>query len=143
MADRIDAAYVKVWGRTVGAVVWDDQHRHAVFEFEPDFLDIGLDLAPLRMPLETARSGGTRFAFPALPHQTFMGLPGLLADSLPDRFGNHLIDAWLARQGRRREDFSPVERLCYTGSRGLGALEFEPAVRGPLNQAAPVQIAER
>ena len=71
-----------------------------------------------------------------------MGLPGLLADALPDRFGNHLIDAWLAAKGRRREDFSPVERLCYVGSRGIGALEFAPALRGVSDEAAPVDIAE-
>jgi len=142
MATRVDAAFVKLWGRTAGAVAWDEQRGVATFEYDPDFLDSGLDLSPLHMPLAAARRGGVRFSFPALPRATFMGLPGLLADALPDRFGNHLIDAWLAAQGRRREDFSPVERLCYVGSRGLGALEFAPALRGVPEAAAPVDIAE-
>jgi serine/threonine-protein kinase HipA len=141
-AKRVDAAFVNLWGRTAGAVAWDDQRGYATFEYDPDFLDSGLDLSPLHMPLGAARRGGVRFTFPALPRNTFMGLPGLLADALPDRFGNHLIDAWLAAQGRRREDFSPVERLCYVGSRGIGALEFAPALRGVPEDAAPVDIAE-
>jgi serine/threonine-protein kinase HipA len=75
------------------------------------------------------------YVFPALPQRTFHGLPGLLADSLPDRFGNALIDAWLATQGRTSESFNAVERLCYTGTRGMGALEFAPAI-GPKPQRA-------
>lgn len=142
MATRVAAAFVKLWGRTAGAVAWDDQRGVATFEYDPDFLDSGLDLSPLHMPLESARRGSVRFSFPALPRATFMSLPGLLADALPDRFGNHLIDAWLAGQGRRREEFSPVERLCYVGSRGIGALEFAPALRGAQETAAPVDIAE-
>jgi len=75
------------------------------------------------------------YVFPELPQRTFHGLPGLLADSLPDRFGNALIDAWLATQGRTPESFTAVERLCYTGIRGMGALEFAPAI-GPQPQRA-------
>ncbi len=142
MAGFADAAFVKIWDRTAGAVAWDDARGTATFEYDPDFLDSALDLSPLHMPLQTALRGSARFAFPRLPRPTFMGLPGLLADSLPDRFGNHLIDAWLAQQGRRREDFSPVERLCYIGSRGMGALEFAPAVRQSPGESVPVQIAE-
>ena len=141
-AARVDAAFVNIWGRTAGAVAWDDRRGCATFEYEPDFLDSGLDLSPLHMPIEAARRGGVRLTFPGLPRETFMGLPGLLADALPDRFGNHLIDAWLAAQGRRREDFSPVERLCYVGSRGIGALEFAPALRAGTDTAVPVVIAE-
>ncbi len=141
-ARRVDVAFVNIWGRTAGAVAWDDQRGHATFEYDPAFLDGNLDLSPLHMPLAAARRGGVRFAFPALPRTAFLGLPGLLADALPDRFGHHLIDAWLAAQGRRREDFSPVERLCYVGSRGIGALTFAPALRGAAQRDARVDVAE-
>lgn len=142
MVDSVDTAYVNLWGLRVGAVAWDDDRGHAVFEFDPGFLDRGLDLAPLTMPLSELRRGSKRFAFHNLSRQTYLGLPGLLADALPDRFGNSLIDAWLARQGRPAASFSPVERLCYTGKRAIGALEFEPAVRGPLDESVPVEISE-
>ncbi len=142
MAGFVDAAFVNIWGRTAGAVAWDRDRGYATFEYDPAFLDSGLDLAPLHMPLQEALRGGVRFAFPQLSRRTFRGLPGLLADALPDRFGNRLIDAWLARQGRRREDFSPVERLCTIGSRGMGALEFAPALRSIPGASVPVQIDE-
>ena len=142
MVDKVDTALVKLWGRLVGAVAWNDNRRLATFEFDPDFLDEGLDLAPLKMPWAQARRSQARFNFPGLPFETFKGLPGLLADALPDNFGNSIIDAWLARQGRTAESFSPVERLCYTGRRAMGALEFEPAVTGPLNESVPVEVGE-
>lgn len=142
MATRVDAAFVNIWGRTAGAVAWDSQRGFATFEYDPDFLDSGLDLSPLHLPLSAARRGGGRFSFPALPRVTFLGLPGLLADALPDRFGNSLIDAWLAGQGRSRDDFSPVERLCYVGSRGIGALEFAPSLRAGQDEAVRLDIAE-
>src|SRR5580704_12614219 len=121
-------AEVRLWGRTIGAVSLEEGARIAAFEYDPAFLASGIQLAPLAMPL--AR---TVYQFPALPEVSFHGLPGLLADSLPDRFGNTLIDAWLATQGRRPESFNAVERLCYTGARGMGALEFVPAL-GPKPQ---------
>lgn len=142
MPDRVDAAFVRIWGKTAGAVAWDRQRGFATFEYDPDFLDDDLELSPLHMPLAVARRGTGRFAFPALPRLTFLGLPGLLADALPDRFGNRLIDAWLAGQGRRREDFSPVERLCYLGNRGVGALEFVPALRGTPDTSVSVHIPD-
>src|SRR3546814_20635327 len=88
------------------------------------------------MPL---RSGV--YDFPALNYETFKGLPGMLADSLPDKFGNALINRWLAEQGRTAGSFDPVERLCYTGRRGMGALEFEPATGERREQGQPVDIA--
>ena len=136
------AARVVLFGREVGAVLWHPDRRVGEFEFAPEFLRAGLDLAPLMMPLESARAGRRRWSFPSLGHETFLGLPGLLADALPDRFGNQLIDAWLARQGRPAESFGPVERLCYTGRRAMGALEFEPAIRGLDAEAVPIEIAE-
>lgn len=123
-------AEVRLWGRTIGAVTLDDQRGHAAFQYTPDFADSGIQVAPLMLPLSRRV-----YQFPALPRGTFHGLPGLLADSLPDRFGNALINAWLATTGRTPESFSPIERLCYTGSRGMGALEFAPAL-GPKPRTA-------
>ena len=117
-------AMVNLWGRTIGAVSLDDNSATATFEYDSAFTRSGIEVAPLMMPLS-----GSLYSFPSLRPETFHGLPGLLADSLPDRFGNALIDAWLARSGRMPESFNAVERLCYTGSRGMGALEYEPATR--------------
>jgi serine/threonine-protein kinase HipA len=118
-------AEVRLWGRTIGAVSLEDGSAYAAFQYDPAFARSGIEVSPLTMPLSDRV-----YQFPALPRPTFHGLPGLLADSLPDRFGNALIDAWLATQGRRPEGFNAVERLCYTGARGMGALEFAPTL-GP------------
>ncbi len=138
----ITTAYVKIWGELVGAVAWDEQEQLASFEFAPSFAlresrgservqgHKAWDLAPIHMPL----SGGARiYRFPELRagkdsrHDTFHGLPGLLADTLPDKYGHQLMDVWLAQQGRPAGSMNPVERLCFIGSRGMGAIEFEPA----------------
>ena len=134
---RVDVASVRLWDHDVGAVAWNAARGVGEFEFEPAFLRQNLDLAPLTMPL---RAGV--FSFPALNRDTFRGLPGLLADALPDRFGNRMIDAWLARQGRSPGDFTPVERLCYMGIRGMGALEFKPAIGPRAEKAIPIEVSE-
>lgn len=131
-----DAA-VRLWGTQVGAVSWDAGRGYGVFQFAPDLVGSGIEIAPLMMPTRALP-----YAFPALSRETFKGLPGLLADSLPDKYGNRLIDAWLARQGRSPGSFDPVERLCYIGSRGIGALEFEPAATGAIRHASAVDIAQ-
>ncbi len=118
-------AEVQLWGRTIGAVSMDDGRDVAAFQYDAEFAESGIELSPLMMPLSTRV-----YTFPALARETFHGLPGLLADSLPDRFGSLLIDAWLATQGRTPGSFGAVERLCYVGTRGMGALEYKPA-RGP------------
>jgi serine/threonine-protein kinase HipA len=123
-------AEVKLWGRTIGAVSLEDGQRFAAFEYDPAFARSGIEVSPITMPLSERI-----YIFPDLPPVTFHGLPGLLADSLPDKFGNALIDTWLSTQGRTPESFNAVERLCYTGSRGMGALEFAPAI-GPKPQPA-------
>ena len=114
-------AEVILWDRVIGAIAWDPARRLGGFEYAGDFLPSGVQVAPLTMPL---RAGA--FQFPELPFPGFRGLPGLLADSLPDRFGNLLIDQWLARQGRPAGDLNPVERLCYLGARGLARWSFAP-----------------
>jgi len=123
-------AEVQLWGRTIGAVSLEDGDKFAAFQFDPAFAQSGIEISPIAMPLSDRV-----YVFPELPEKTFHGLPGLLADSLPDRFGNALIDAWLATQGRTPGSFNAVERLCYTGARGMGALEFAPAI-GPKPQSA-------
>ena len=126
---------VDLWGRTIGAVSWDNDMQLAHFEYDPAFIDSGIEVSPLMMPLAERI-----YAFPALPRATFHGLPGLLADSLPDRFGNALIDTWLAKEGRNPASFNPVERLCYTGTRGMGALEFTPALGPSPKQAKAIDV---
>ena len=128
-------AEVRLWGRRIGAVSLLDGESIAGFQYDPDFLSSGIQVAPLMMPL-----GPQVFRFPALNPQSFHGLPGLLADALPDRYGNALIDAWLAGQGRTPDSFNAVERLCYTGARGMGALEFLPALGPRPRTASPVRI---
>ena len=115
-----------LWGRRIGAVSWDQTRTVGIFQYDPEFLGAGIEVAPFMMPAREAP-----FEFPALSRETFKGLPGMLADSLPDRFGNRLIDAWLEESGRPPESFNPVDRLCYIGRRGMGALEFQPAFRQP------------
>ncbi len=115
-------ATVKLWGTSIGYVAMDKQERFARFEYDPDFIKRKIELAPLVMPLSKRI-----YQFPELPPLAFHGLPGLLADSLPDKYGQQLINVWLARTGRKAADFNAVDRLCYTGKRGMGALEFEPA----------------
>ena len=140
---KVDTALVELWGETVGAVSWLPDRALAIFEYDRDFLKRGLDLAPIHMPLADAIRGDGLYSFAGLNRETYRGLPGLLADSLPDKFGNSIIDAWLARNGRDGASFSPVERLCYTGSRGMGALEFSPAINNRhTEQSVPVEVSE-
>jgi serine/threonine-protein kinase HipA len=135
-------AKVNLWGNMVGAVAWNDASGFATFEYEPDFLKKGLAIAPITMPIEKATDGNGIFSFRELNNETYKGLPGLLADSLPDRFGNKLIESWLAQQGRDPASFNSVERLCYTGKRGMGALEYEPVIPTLTDKSGPIEINE-
>lgn len=128
-------AEVRLWGRTIAAVSLGDGEDFAAFEYDADFAGSGIEISPLLLPLSRQI-----YTFPLLPLISFHGLPGLLADSLPDRFGNALIDAWLATQGRISASFNAVERLCYTGSRGMGALEFAPAINHNARRATRLEI---
>lgn len=126
----VDVAEVKLWGELMGAVRWDAAQQLGYFEYHPDFLRTNWDVSPIKMPL----SNGRRiYSFPELrmgrgeTEDTFKGLPALLSDALPDKYGNRLINAWLAQNGRLENSMNPVETLCFIGSRGMGALEFEPS----------------
>ncbi len=139
----MNTAFVNIWGELAGAVAWDEVSGIAAFEYDSAFKNKGWDLSPLQMSLnETNRL----FRFPALRKKAdpsldaFRGLPGLLADSLPDRFGNELINLWLTQQGRTPDSMNPVEMLCFIGTRGMGALEFEPAVLKDGIRTFPLEI---
>jgi serine/threonine-protein kinase HipA len=127
----MNTAFVKIWGEVAGAVAWDESTGVASFEYSSEFKRLGWDLSPLKMSIQSPK---TIFNFPELkparnsPVDTFKGLPGLLADVLPDTYGNQLINSWLAQNGRAADSMNPVELLCFIGTRGMGALEFEPAV---------------
>ena len=128
-------AEVLLWGSTIGAVSVDGPGGVAAFEYTAAFRQSGIEIAPLMMPL-----AAQIYSFPQLARESFHGLPGMLADALPDKFGNAVIDAWLASQGRLPQEIDAVERLCYTGSRGIGALEFKPT-RGPQARVStPVKV---
>jgi serine/threonine-protein kinase HipA len=129
----ITTAYINLWSERVGAVAWDSNTQTASFEYDPKFIANKWDVAPLKMSLNQANQ---IFSFANLVRNTtFKGLPGLLADVLPDKYGNQLINAWLAQNGRPENSLNPVELLCFIGTRGMGALEFEP-VNFKSNQTA-------
>lgn len=134
---RVRVAEVRLWNEAIGAVAWNEVRQAADFEYDEEFIRKGLPVAPLMMPLR-----GGIFSFPGLNRDTYHGLPGMVSDSLPDRFGNALIDLWLQQQGRAAADFTPVERLCYIGTRGMGALEFKPALTRESKTAVPLEVAE-
>lgn len=136
MIDRLDVIEVVLAGRRVAAAQWDAATRSAVVEYDPEYLEGGAPVSPLTMPLRRGR-----FRFPELARTGFRGLPGLLSDSLPDSFGNAVIDRWLAGQGRDAAEFTPIERLCYVGARGMGALEFRPAFPRK-DEVVPIEVAE-
>jgi serine/threonine-protein kinase HipA len=126
----VDVAEVRIWNELVGAVRWDESQQLGYFQYAPKFIQKGWNLSPIKMPIS---QGSRIYSFPELrkgrydTEDAFKGLPGLLSDALPDKYGNKLINIWLAKQGRPENSMNPVEKLCFIGSRGMGALEFEPA----------------
>ena len=139
----VDAAEVKLWGELVGAVRWDASSQLASFQYAKKFLEKGIDLSPIKMSVS---NGDRIYSFPELRKgkdeqtATFKGLPGLLSDVLPDKYGNQLINIWLAQNGRPPDSMNPVEQLCFIGSRGMGALEFEPASLKTAKQTFEIEI---
>jgi serine/threonine-protein kinase HipA len=139
----MNTALVKIWGELVGAVAWDENAGYATFEYHSKFKNLNWELSPLQMPLINSQN---TYGFPALRKKsnsaldTFKGLPGLLADVLPDRYGSDLINLWLAQQGRPLNSMNPVETLCFIGTRGMGALEFEPTTLKENKRAFKLEI---
>ena len=130
----ITFADVYIWGRHAGTIAWDEHRQVGSFEYTPEFVQSGLELSPLMMPLQARRV----YQFPNLSYDTFIGLPGLLADALPDAFGKALLDRWLTSVGRSFAN--PIERLCYQGKRSMGALEFVPAQDNYLERGTQLEI---
>ena len=129
------SAQVLLWGKRIGIVSQRDGVPYAEFTYDPEFIGIGIEPSPLMMGVGTGV-----YYFDNLSERSFHGLPGMLADSLPDKFGNAVIAAWLQAHGRRAESLSPIERLCYTGTRGMGALEYIPALLDEDDEAQVVQV---
>lgn len=117
-----DTAEIYLWGTRIGIIHQDISKSYSTFEYDADFVKSGIEVSPLRMPLSK-----NIYEFPALVGEPFHGMPGLVADSLPDKFGNAVIEHWLMSMGKSLADFSAIDRLCYTGKRGMGALEYVPA----------------
>jgi len=128
---------VRLWGTDIGYVTLSQDRQIADFEYDRDFLRSGIQLSPLQMPLTSQV-----YRFPELSLKSFHGLPGLLADSLPDKFGNAIIDTWLATKGQDPESFNAMERLCYIGTRGMGALEFRPDKRRGRTSSSKIHVAK-
>ena len=135
----VEVIRVTLWGEDVGALSWDSNQNFGSFEFFPKFFDKGLDVSPIHMGIATSKN--KIYSFPSLNEETYKGLPGMLSDVLPDDFGNRLIDRWLKLNGINKADFSPLDRLTYIGSRGMGALEFEPARKLGYEQTTELNIA--
>jgi serine/threonine-protein kinase HipA len=135
----MDTISVYLWGQLVGALSWTPDRMLASFQYAPEFLRSGFEISPLKVPL-----GARVFEFPELANSnTFKGLPGFIADCLPEKFGNRLLDTYLANHGRRIEELNPLERLCYVSTRGMGALEFQPDLESrQLNKTIPLQISD-
>ena len=133
---------IALWGKDVGAIVWDNERNTAVLEFFDSFANNRLDIAPLTMPLEDLQRGERIFSFPTLNTKTFRGLPGLIADSLPDDYGNTVIDEWFSSKNISAQ-ITPIDRLMYMGKRAMGALEYEPVITEPLlNESTALEIKE-
>ena len=129
----VDVARVKMFGMNVGTFKWDDTYDMARFEYDEHFVGKGLEPSPLMMPVKQGRI----YSFGNLNRDVFYGLPGMLADSLPDTYGRALFDKWLSMVGRTSGN--PIETLCFLGQRCMGALEFEPAT-GPITTDMKIEI---
>lgn len=130
----VTTAEVHLWGDLIGVALWNEQGGYASFQYTPEFINKGIEVSPILMPLSDRI-----YSFPELSSQTFLGMPGLLADALPDRFGRALLDQWLAMNNRTQAN--PVERLCYQGKRCMGALEFAPAQNRGFDEISVIEVA--
>lgn len=133
----VNYAIIKMWGMEVGAVSMNEASGRISFEYTSEFVRTGINLSPIFVSPERGRI----YSFPELRYETFKGLPGFLADALPDNFGNALINQWLAQEGREANSYNTIERLLYQGSRAMGALEFEPSRKDYLNKSVKIELA--
>jgi len=133
----VEVIEVRAWGHTVGALALDPTTEFHAFEYSPDWIADGPELSPLLMP----NRAGT-FVFPDLSPETFMRLPAMIADSLPDRFGNALVSAWMREHGIQDSDISPLDRLAYAADRSMGALEFRPPAGPRPDDTTALQLAD-
>lgn len=131
------AAEIRLWGKRVAAISINDDSPYVSFRYDKAFIQSGIEISPIVMPLSD-----TIYEFKTLPLETFKGLPGLVADSIPDKYGNQIIDAWLLSQGRSLQSFNIIERLCTIGSRGMGALEFHPLKHRDLSEESKLELNE-
>ncbi len=135
----ITTAFINIWNQRVGAIAWNSDTGLGSFEYDSSFLKTNWNLSPIKMPIEKANK--RVFTFIELRDiKTFRGLPGLLADVLPDKYGNALINTWLTRNGRASDSLNPVETLCFIGQRGMGALEFEPVTQKTSSKSSKIEI---
>lgn len=130
----VDIARVNLYGQPVGTFRWDNNRQLAHFEYADSFIGKGLEPSPILMPVRQGRV----YSFSDIGRETFKGLPGMLADSLPDTYGRALFDRWLALTGR--SSGNAVETLCYLGKRCMGALEFEPAMDAPYSPDVRIEL---
>jgi len=135
----VEVITINLWGQRVGALLWNHDRMLASFQYDPEFAQTGLEVSPIKLPLSAKV-----FQFPELADtNTFKGLPGFIADCLPEKFGNRLLDTYLANHGRRLDDLNPLERLCYVSTRGMGALEFQPDLEPQkLNKPIALQVSD-
>lgn len=129
------AVEVRLWKTRIGVVAIEEDTQFCTFKYDSDFIKSGIDVSPIMMPLSD-----NIYQFKALSLESFKGLPGLISDSLPDKYGNAIINAWLASQGRTAESFNVIDRLCYIGTRGMGALEFYPDKNKELKESDEIEI---
>lgn len=125
---------VYLWGELIGVAMWNEPRGYASFQYTPEFINKGIEVSPIVMPLSNRV-----YSFPELSSKTFLGLPGLLADALPDQFGRALLDQWLAMNNRMQAN--PIERLCFQGKRSMGALEFVPAIEKTFSNSSAIEVA--
>ena len=130
----VDVAMASMFGIPVGTFRWDERYGIVLFEYDKSFIGRGIEPSPLMMPVHEGRI----YSFAGLDKETFKGLPGMLADSLPDTYGRALFDRWLALTGRTSSN--PIETLCFLGKRCMGALEFEPAMDVSYDTNAKIEI---
>jgi serine/threonine-protein kinase HipA len=126
---------VMMWKKTVGALSMDSSSGICAFQYDPEWINSGIEINPIKLPLSDRI-----YQFPSLSKETYKGLPGAFADTLPDNFGNAVINAWLARNGRDSKSFTSLERLLYTGKRGMGALEYHPSTKNSLNSSNIIKL---